>query len=353
MKDTSPTKIYLQTDAFQNKRPLSIYPYLRESLWYEAEKYGITRVTDPSVADFILTSDYEISDPENILPNTIVVDCSDGCHFSGKVSWIDNENIVAWVKRYSSNDIPVLRDKLPSCFFYEQLTNEIPPDTELRNKPSCFNKVVVGLGFMYIDHMIFRHRRVAELQPIDGKRDIDVFFAGTTHYQTRDDMTWKEKLISKHRSQCVDTIRGLNDLNTVVVEGKGLTFDDYVEHLMRSKVIISPWGYGEACYRDYEPLLYGCDVVKPQTTYQIQSFPDIYNGNNNKFLNWVDPNWGDLESTVRKLLDSWDHRASNRSDTKRKMLGYFDYNYQATNLVNIVEHAKLYHSSKNEKSEAA
>ena len=45
---------------------------------------------------------------------------------------------------------------------------------------------------------------------------------------------------------------------------------------MRSaKICVSPFGYGEICYRDYEAALHGCLLFKPDMSH-VRSEPDIF-----------------------------------------------------------------------------
>ncbi len=45
--------------------------------------------------------------------------------------------------------------------------------------------------------------------------------------------------------------------------------------MFRSKEVVSPWGWGEACHRDYEAWLLGAVLVKPSMSH-VWSWPDIY-----------------------------------------------------------------------------
>jgi len=314
-------------------------PYLRESLWLDAEKLGIKRVDSRAEADYVMTSEHELDPDRHEHDRLIVIDCSDGCHFSGKIAWVDKPNVAAWAKRYRIEQQPTYDEGLPSCYFYQDLDAGIPPTGEWRIEPNQLHKVVTGLGYLFLDQMMFRHRRYSELRPRGTDRDIDIFFAGTTNYLKGDIPTWKEKAISAHRQNCVSRIRQIEGVNSVVVEDKGLHFDDYVRHLYRSKVVVSPWGYGESTYRDYEPLFYDCDVLKPKTEYRMLSCPDIYTPDDNDYLHWVRPDFEDLDITVRRLLATWEERKEARLEVKRRLQDFHSFEFQAAQLEVIVKHA--------------
>lgn len=49
----------------------------------------------------------------------------------------------------------------------------------------------------------------------------------------------------------------------------------YMDELARSRLCFSPFGYGEICWRDYEAILSGVVLVKPDMSH-IECVPDIY-----------------------------------------------------------------------------
>ena len=42
-----------------------------------------------------------------------------------------------------------------------------------------------------------------------------------------------------------------------------MQFPEYFRTLRESQFCVSPWGLGEPCYRDFEAILSGCMVIKP------------------------------------------------------------------------------------------
>ena len=72
--------------------------------------------------------------------------------------------------------------------------------------------------------------------------------------------------IQRHRSDAVRKVGGENKL---------LSKEGWADLLYRSKICVCPWGYGEMCYRDYEAMLSGCVMVKPNSDF-IETWPDIY-----------------------------------------------------------------------------
>ena len=51
--------------------------------------------------------------------------------------------------------------------------------------------------------------------------------------------------------------------------------DKYYEEMLRSKICVSPFGYGELCWRDFEAILCGCLLVKPDMGH-VKTEPNLF-----------------------------------------------------------------------------
>jgi len=58
-------------------------------------------------------------------------------------------------------------------------------------------------------------------------------------------------------------------------ECKSLPFKHYLECMSRDSAVLSPFGWGEICYRDYEAAIFGKLLIKPNMAH-IETWPDIY-----------------------------------------------------------------------------
>lgn len=54
-----------------------------------------------------------------------------------------------------------------------------------------------------------------------------------------------------------------------------MSHEQYVHYMKDSKTAISPFGWGEICYRDFEAFVYGATLVKPDMS-QISTFPEFF-----------------------------------------------------------------------------
>lgn len=141
---------------------------------------------------------------------------------------------------------------------------------------------------------VFRHIQT-NMRPLKD-RSIDLFFSGRTTYS-----------LSRPRSHSTDHRKRLTDLwpslpgNTKVLRvyddfagtrkgGKPVSVFkypyEYVDALLETKVVISPWGWSPWCVRDIEALACGCIVIKPECSNML-IYPDIYDPKK-PFMVWGD-----------------------------------------------------------------
>ena len=51
--------------------------------------------------------------------------------------------------------------------------------------------------------------------------------------------------------------------------------DQYYEEMRISRICVSPFGYGEICWRDFEAILCGCLLIKPDMSH-VRTIPNIF-----------------------------------------------------------------------------
>ena len=90
-----------------------------------------------------------------------------------------------------------------------------------------------------------------------------------------------------------------------------------MEFMAKARITVSPWGWGDACYRDYEALLCQTEVIKPQG-YPVRSIPDIYMQPGD-CIHYVPPTWEGMEAAIDGILQTWDERQEARQ-TMRDIL---------------------------------
>lgn len=73
----------------------------------------------------------------------------------------------------------------------------------------------------------------------------------------------------------------------------------YLRELMHSVLCFSPFGYGEVCWRDYEAILCGAGLIKPEMSH-VETFPDLFH----PWLTYAPTAWdfSDLSDVVGRCL---------------------------------------------------
>jgi Glycosyl transferases group 1 len=100
----------------------------------------------------------------------------------------------------------------------------------------------------------------------ERRRDIDIIFRGSVT---------KGTIVYPLRSGIAPILRQLEHKFRVIIPTEPVPRDDYYEEMMRSRICISPFGYGEICWRDYEAILCRCLLIKPNMDH-VETNPDIF-----------------------------------------------------------------------------
>ena len=77
----------------------------------------------------------------------------------------------------------------------------------------------------------------------------------------------------------------------------------YFKELENSKIVLSPYGWGEINFRDYETFSTGALLVKPKMNH-MHTWPDFFV--NKKTYFGVDWHFEDIKQIVQNLLDNYE-----------------------------------------------
>lgn len=148
------------------------------------------------------------------------------------------------------------------------------------------HKVVLGWNVALDDKIRALARSTA---PVVTK-DFDVICRASV-----DPKMWLHPL----RSKVVPILRGLADEYRVLTPESRVSQDEYYDEMRRSRICVSPFGYGEICWRDFEAVLCGCLLVKPDVGH-LRTEPDVFV----PYATYVPVRWNysDLEGVIRHYL---------------------------------------------------
>ncbi|WP_316753565.1 glycosyltransferase family 1 protein [Pedobacter gandavensis] len=135
--------------------------------------------------------------------------------------------------------------------------------------------------------------------PVKKARPIDLSFRGKLpRHQSDQD---PEGALSLQRQQVFRLLAEIDLMKSGV--GK-LTKSRYWEEMRKSKISVSPYGWGEICYRDFETFIAGAILVKPAMEH-LQTYPDLYlPGETYVPLRW---DMADLEEQIYLIKDQYPH----------------------------------------------
>lgn len=103
------------------------------------------------------------------------------------------------------------------------------------------------------------------------------------------------------------------------VETKKLNTFEYWSELRNTKILLSPFGHGEVCHRDFEGFLSGCLVIKPRMDH-LETWPPVYEAN--ETIVEVEWDMSDLEETVDRMIEHEDERQRIAQQGQRRYQQY-------------------------------
>ncbi len=122
--------------------------------------------------------------------------------------------------------------------------------------------------------------------------------------------------ISPMRRMAVEKIEALGGRFRVLAPTDRVSQEKYYEEMLRTRICVSPFGFGELCWRDFEAILCGCLLVKPDMSH-LRTMPDIFLPDDC----FVPVKWdySDLEEVCARYLADEDLRRKVAGNALRKL----------------------------------
>lgn len=256
---------------------------------------------------------------------------------AGRVIWFDAADssgssdfpIIPYVDVFLKKQL--LKDKTYYCAATETRDlriwlNGITPEEEKVTFQPCpedqLVKLKTGWNIGYNDYRYFGYKlnRLSnylgyKFYPLKftasaAARDYDLSFRGTVHLHSNN-------RISAQRNYIIELF---DQLKMKIAKGNYVTKSRYWAELRNTKLSISPFGWGEICYRDFETFISGALLVKPEMDH-LEISPNLYIPNET----FIPVPWG-LTGT-RELLEkltsnysAYTEIAQNGQDVYRNMI---------------------------------
>ncbi len=226
--------------------------------------------------------------------------------------WLESPNLLGLIKISRYNSLEAYNSSLTAESLHARLIgetgvaalplgrhNSVPPLTE-----GAFAKLRLGAGYWAFD-------QCAQLAsgPIDdwSHRPIDAYCSVSVDYLC--------PVIKWHRLQALRELRKLPQYRIVLGRGRVFTDQTYRQLMQQSRICVSPWGWGETCYRDYEALLAGCVLIKPRTDF-IDSLLPL----DDRHYVPCRPDFSDLAECIEQVLSEWVHSVDRRMANRQYVL---------------------------------
>ncbi|PSC76930.1 hypothetical protein C2E20_0555 [Micractinium conductrix] len=112
-----------------------------------------------------------------------------------------------------------------------------------------------------------------------AERPYDVTFIGKLEYEAKAEVSG----VTTHRQAAVKALSAFRDkwghqYKVYVPQGERLEYHEYIALLKQSKLVLSPWGWGEWSHKDFEILMAGCLIIKPRADI-FKIHPNIFQHN--------------------------------------------------------------------------
>lgn len=198
-------------------------------------------------------------------------------------------HIHAYVKKHifrdrSQYDLPTYGDT-NLVEFYSRRYGLPERMVHYKVSPTALAKLVVGPSFLTADYML---RHFLRPLPPYRERHIDVHARMAVRGSP-----WYERM----RLECLHAVASIPGIK--VAKGERQEHELYLRELRTSKICFSPFGYGEVCWRDFEAIMCGAVLLKPDMSH-VETRPDIFMPDET----YVPVRWdlSDLEARIRELL---------------------------------------------------
>ncbi|HZX32172.1 MAG TPA: glycosyltransferase [Rhodocyclaceae bacterium] len=226
------------------------------------------------------------------------------CNRQGRIVFLDAgapldlrlaEAVSPWVDRYVKKHVfrdrehylrPTRGDTNLVEYFNRLYGLEDAPPVQFPIPPGFLDKLLVGPSFVTSRRLLPVFRSAPQPLILDKDVRLHARFAEQG-----------EPWYTRMRRHAMAVCR--NFAYASVVSSESVAFRRYLAELMAARICFSPFGYGEVCWRDYEAVMCGALLVKPDMSH-VETRPDIFV----PYETYVPVAWdlSDLEDTIERYL---------------------------------------------------
>ena len=296
-------------------------------------KYNNVIFTNDDDVDAILIHNVLLDD--KILNNSkiplIILEKFDSVTIANRMA-LKNKNVIGIIKNTTLRDPALNNSYTKKTMFPTKLPYDYTSESEITLNDDDLSKLYLGYTYAMYDIMepIINNFKLEK-----DIRKIDCNFYGTVNY--------KNPNISLHRQTCLDQLNRLSTkYNILGGSGRPLKTLQYHKILEISSSGVSPWGWGEACFRDFEIILSGSILIKPDTSFVVGA-QDIYQNNIHYIPCKMD--FSDLDEKIDYIKSNWNKLYDMRYQSLNYLLSWWKKNvfadYFSQLLKDIVDKRKI------------
>jgi hypothetical protein len=139
---------------------------------------------------------------------------------------------------------------------------------------------------------------------------------------------------SPQRKAIMEALMTLNKKNSdSFITGSVISKKKYIKEINNSKALVSPFGYGEICYRDMEAFIHGCILVKPDMEH-IETFPNVFIKNETYIpTKWDLTDLKDILLEIDKDYSNYHNIAQKGQEVFKEYYTNFDIFYEHFNSI--------------------
>lgn len=131
--------------------------------------------------------------------------------------------------------------------------------------PEQIGKIVLGWNIAQ-DDKIYNLSKDIPLQATEGPRDIDILCRASVAPGT-----WTYGM----RNGAVEALSRIKTRYRIHAPTDRVSQAEYYGEMLRARLSVSPFGFGELCWRDFESILCGSLLVKPDMSH-LKTWPDLF-----------------------------------------------------------------------------
>jgi hypothetical protein len=156
-----------------------------------------------------------------------------------------------------------LTDYVHRAYGIDFCQNQIPKTEPM--SPDQASKIVLGWNIALDDKIHDLARKIGR-DALSRARDTDIGCRASVG---------ADKWIHGMRNAAITAMESMRDAYRVHAPTGRVSEEEYYDEMLRTRLTVSPFGYGELCWRDFEAVLCGSVLVKPDMSH-ADTWPDIF-----------------------------------------------------------------------------